>query len=69
MTNLNNRKISVIIINILNQKGISIREFAIMMNKPLSEVSKWFVGNHNLNLKLISKIEAILGEEIMKIGK
>jgi hypothetical protein len=65
----NQRMIAIRLIDILQKKGISNQEFSIMMNKPLPVICKWLVGDYNFNLRLLTKIEAVLGEEILKIGR
>ena len=50
---------------ILIKKGMTQNELAKELGKSPSEVSKWLSGLHNFTLKSISKIEAILGEEIL----
>lgn len=52
---------------ILLEKGWSQKEFAHHLSKNESEVSKWLTTPHNLTLKTIAKIEAILGEELISI--
>lgn len=50
---------------ILQKKGISQRELAKLLGKKESEISKWLTGLHNFTIKSISKIEAVLGEQII----
>lgn len=49
---------------ILNQRGIKQKEFATILNKKPSEVSKWLSGLHNLTLKNITKMQVALGERL-----
>jgi transcriptional regulator with XRE-family HTH domain len=42
--------------NILDNRGIKQKEFAEMLGKKPSEVSKWLTGLHNLTLKSITKM-------------
>ena len=49
------------IYNILESKGMSQKEFARLMGKTETEVSRWLSGTHNLTLATISKISASLG--------
>lgn len=53
----------------LETKGISQKEFAKMMNKKESEVSRWLKGTHNFTLKTLAKITAVLDEELIRIPK
>ncbi|MFT7381116.1 MAG: transcriptional regulator with XRE-family HTH domain [Roseivirga sp.] len=58
-------EISDQIFTVLQKKGLTQREFAKLLDKKESEVSKWLTGMHNFTLKSISKIEAALGEQII----
>ena len=53
--------------NILIEKDIKQKEFASMMKKSESEISKWLSGYHNFTIKTISRIEAELDIEILQI--
>ena len=55
------------IIEILRGQGKSQRDLARAMGKSESEISKWLTGLHNLELRTIYKIEAVLGEEIIEV--
>ncbi|QSE99361.1 helix-turn-helix transcriptional regulator [Fulvivirga lutea] len=50
---------------ILESKGMTQRDLAILLEKRESEVSKWMRGTHNFTLKSISKLEVVLGESII----
>jgi len=50
---------------ILKNRGIKKTEFAKMLDKKPSEVSKWLSGTHNLTLKSITKMEIALGVDLM----
>lgn len=52
---------------ILDQRGIKQKEFAEMLGKKPSEVSKWLTGLHNLTLKSITKMEVALGVDLISI--
>ena len=54
---------------ILKRKGWSQTEFAKAMGKRDSEISKWLGGGHNFTIATITKIEAILGEDIISVKK
>ena len=51
---------------ILKKRNIKKNEFAKMLNKKPSEVSKWLSGLHNLTLKSITKMEVALNVDLMK---
>ena len=50
---------------ILKKRGINKKEFAKMLNKKPSEITKWLSGLHNLTLKSITKMEVALGVNLM----
>lgn len=55
------------IYGILESKGMSQKEFARLLGKTETEVSRWLSGTHNLTLATISKISTALGEDIIKV--
>lgn len=55
------------IYDILEEKKMSQKEFAQLMGKTETEVSRWLSGTHNLTLATISKITTTLGEQIIKV--
>ncbi|UPS90470.1 helix-turn-helix transcriptional regulator [Bizionia sp. M204] len=50
---------------ILKTRGIKKNEFAKMLDKKPSEITKWLSGLHNLTLKSITKMEVALGVNLM----
>lgn len=52
------------IFDILEKQHKSQRDFAKLMGKKESEISKWLQGTHNFTLSTISKIELVLGVPI-----
>ena len=56
------------IYNILESKGMSQKEFAHLMGKTETEVSRWLSGTHNLTMATICKISAALGEDIISVS-
>lgn len=56
------------IYDILESKGMSQKEFAHLMGKTETEVSRWLSGTHNLTLATICKISAALGNDIIKVA-
>ena len=52
---------------ILSNKNISQKDFAAMMGKKESEVSKWLKGTHNFTLRTIAKITDALNEPIVEV--
>ena len=53
--------------SILKERDIKKGEFAEMLGKKPSEVSKWLSGAHNLTLKSINKMEFVLGVDLINI--
>lgn len=56
------------IYQILEAKGMSQKEFAHLMGKTETEVSRWLSGTHNLTMATICKISAALEEDIIKVA-
>ncbi|MFL0143072.1 helix-turn-helix domain-containing protein [Tenacibaculum maritimum] len=52
---------------VLKERGIKKKEFAKMLGKSPSEVSKWLSGLHNLTLKSITKMEEALDINLINI--
>lgn len=55
------------IYEILERKGLSQKDFAQMMGKTETEVSRWLSGTHNLTMSTICKISTALGEKIIEV--
>lgn len=53
--------------NILDEKGLSDKDFAKMLNKLPSEISKWLSGTHNLTQKSIVKMELALDKRLLHV--
>lgn len=53
--------------NVLKERNIKKTEFASMLGKSPSEVTKWLSGLHNLTLKSITKMEEALGINLINI--
>ncbi len=56
------------IMNILETKGMMQKDFAKLMGKSESEISKWLQGTHNFTIETILKIQAKLGVDILEIA-
>lgn len=56
------------IYEILEAKGMSQKDFAHLMGKTETEVSRWLSGTHNLTMATICKISAALGENVIKVA-
>lgn len=55
------------IAHILSKRGLSQKEFAKMMGKTETEVSRWLAGRHNFTLATLAKISTVLQEDLIKI--
>ncbi len=53
--------------NILDEKGLSDKDLAKMLNKTPSEISKWLSGTHNFTGKSIIKMELALEERLIHV--
>lgn len=56
------------IYNILEKRGMSQKDFAQLMGKTETEVSRWLSGTHNLTMATICRISAALGEDIIQVA-
>jgi len=56
------------IYEILEAKGMTQKDFARLMGKTETEVSRWLSGTHNLTMATICKISAALDEDIVKVA-
>jgi transcriptional regulator with XRE-family HTH domain len=54
---------------ILKDKGLSQKDFARMLDKRESEVSKWLTGRHNFTIQTISRIECALDTKLVQVVK
>ena len=57
------------IYEILEAKGMSQKDFARLMGKPETEVSRWLSGTHNLTMATICKISAALDADVVKVAE
>lgn len=60
-----NVNISLQVVSYLEELDWTQKEFAKKMGKSEAEISKWLSGMHNLTLKSISKMEVVLGRDII----
>lgn len=56
------------IYDILEEKDMSQKEFARLIGKTETEVSRWLSGTHNLTLATLCKISVALGEDIIIVA-
>lgn len=55
------------IYEMLQARGLKPADLARMLNKKPSEISKWLTGMHTFTTKTITKIETVLGEDIIHV--
>jgi predicted transcriptional regulator len=56
------------IYEILEARGMSQKDFAKLMGKTETEVSRWLSGTHNLTMATICKISTALDAEVVKVA-
>ena len=59
--------IAAAIYDALQARKMTQKDFAKLMGKQESEISKWLSGRHNFTLKTIVKIELELGVKLLKV--
>lgn len=55
------------IYDLLKKKKMTQRDFAALMGKRESEISRWLTGSHGFTTTTLSKISAVLGEPIVEV--
>lgn len=55
------------IYDILEEKGMSQRDFTRLMGKSENEVCRWLSGTHNLTMATLCKIATALGHDIITV--
>ena len=55
------------IADILREKKMTQREFAALMGKRESEISRWLTGSHGFTTTTLAKIATVLGEPIVEV--
>ena len=57
------------IYDLLKKKKMTQREFAALMGKRESEISRWLTGSHGFTTTTLAKIAAVLGEPVVEVKK
>lgn len=55
------------IYDILEERGMTQKDFARLMGKSENEVSRWLSGTHNLTIATLCKIGAALGQPVVSV--
>jgi transcriptional regulator with XRE-family HTH domain len=55
------------IYDILDERGLSQRDFAKLMDKTEAEVSRWLSGTHNFTIATIAAINIKLKEDVLSV--
>lgn len=55
------------IYDLLKAKKMTQREFATLMGKRESEISRWLTGSHGFTTTSLAKIATVLGEPIIEV--
>ena len=55
------------IYDILEKKGMTLKDFARLIGKTETEVSRWLSGTHNMTLATLCKISIALDENILSV--
>ena len=57
------------IYDLLKKKKMTQREFAALLGKRESEISRWLTGAHGFTTTTLAKISAVLGEPVIEVKK
>lgn len=57
------------IYDLLKEKNMTQREFAALMGKRESEISRWLTGSHGFTTTTIAKIAAVLNDPIVVVSR
>lgn len=55
------------IYDILDERGMSQKDFAKLMGKTEAEVSRWLSGTHNFTMETIARINVNLKEDVLSV--
>lgn len=51
----------------LKELGLSQKDFALMVGKTQTEVSRWLSGTHNFTIRTLAKISTVLGQDFIRV--
>lgn len=55
------------IYNLMQERGLSKKQFANALGKRPSEVTKWLSGQHNFTISTLAMISAFFGKSIINV--
>ena len=58
-------QLSGLVCEAMQRKGLTQRALAELLGKKESEISRWLSGLHNFTLKTITRLEAVLEEDLV----
>lgn len=53
------------VFELLEERNLTQRDFARMLGKTETEVSRWLSGTHNLTIATVAKMAVVLGDDII----
>lgn len=53
---------------LMQERGLTKKQFADALNKKPSEVTKWLSGQHNFTLRTIAMLSTFFGKPLIKAG-
>lgn len=53
---------------VLSKRSLTQKDFAKMMGKTETEISRWLAGRHNFTLATLAKISTVLGVDLIKVA-
>lgn len=61
-------EISDRIYSLMNERGISKKQFADALGKRPSEITKWLSGEHNFTIATLATISSFFGKPVISVG-
>lgn len=61
-------EISDRIYSLMNERGLSKKQFADALGRRPSEITKWLSGQHNFTIATLGMLSAFFGQPIVTVG-
>ena len=61
-------EISDRIFELMNERGLSKKQFADALGRRPSEITKWLSGQHNFTIATLGMLSAFFGQPIVTVG-